>query len=42
MKASRKREIRNKYFNKKFLIGPKSSIPKSITEKLVSIGGCHD
>ena len=39
MRQARKKELRLKYLNKKFLIGPKSCVPKSITEKLVEAAG---
>ena len=39
MLQARKKELRVKYLNKKFLVGPKSCVPKSVVEKLVDAAG---
>ena len=39
MRLARKKELRAKYLNKKFLVGPKSGVPKSVAEKLVEAAG---
>ena len=39
MRQARKKELRAKYLNKKFLVGPKSGVPKSVAEKLVEAAG---